>query len=658
MTVQRQATRAISLATGLVVCAGIAAVVVGGQTWDRAYVGIVACTAVSTIVLASVVSQRRPANLVAPVMAWMGLLIATVAFSDTYLPANARRPDVLPPLPAVASAILVVTWVWLYVAVALLLLVFPDGRVPGPRWRWVAVALLGVGVAIQFVMAVSPGPYDAPYTAVAHPFGDLPTGPVTVLRIILFPALCLLVLACAASLCGRYRRGNAVRRAQLKWLALASLVLPATVLLSWVGFLVLGTHSLAGIGFVVLYVAVPVSTTIAIVRHDLYDVDRALSLAVFYGVTSAAVAGLFALASFVTGALLGHESVVVAAGVTAATSLAGAPLRRRLKRAVDRRVYPLRREALGAVESLGNAIAAGRSDPEQLQDVLRTALRDPALRVGILDGGHGFLDPLGTPTDLGADPVPVLLRGVQVGAISSSGPATPRLMREVAAASAMLVEMARLRLELSTALRDAAASRTRLQQSGYDERRRLERDLHDGAQQRLVSLGMALRLAQRHLGDATVDVDGLLDESVAQLATAVAELREIAHGLRPSCLDEGLHPALSAIAARATLPIDLQLEAGDSVPDDIATTTYFVVSEAVTNAVKHAEASRIGLRVVREGEHLLVSIRDNGCGGAAIRPGAGLAGLSDRVAAAGGSLSLHSAPRQGTVVEVVLPCAS
>ncbi len=139
---------------------------------------------------------------------------------------------------------------------------------------------------------------------------------------------------------------------------------------------------------------------------------------------------------------------------------------------------------------------------------------------------------------------------------------------------------------------------------------------------------------------------------------SLAELREIAHGLRPSCLDAGLHAALSALAARATLPIDLELEAGEAISDDIATTTYFVVSEAVTNAVKHAEASRIGLRVVREGGHLLISVRDNGCGGAAIRPGAGLAGLSDRVAAAGGSLSLHSAPRQGTVVEVVLPCAS
>ena len=107
------------------------------------------------------------------------------------------------------------------------------------------------------------------------------------------------------------------------------------------------------------------------------------------------------------------------------------------------------------------------------------------------------------------------------------------MLREIADAAAVLVEVVRLRLELPAALRDVEASRARLLQAGYAERRRLERDLHDGAQQRLVSLGMALRLAQRHLDDGTVDVDGLLDEAVAELGTAVAELRQIAHGLRP-----------------------------------------------------------------------------------------------------------------------------
>jgi signal transduction histidine kinase len=332
---------------------------------------------------------------------------------------------------------------------------------------------------------------------------------------------------------------------------------------------------------------------------------------------------------------------------------------RRLQRAVDRRVYPMRWAALRAIDDLRAAISAGRAGPEQLQDVLRGALRDPALVVGILvPGAGGYVDIDGQPLELAPTATPVSVRGRQVGAIASKGPAPVQLLREIGVASAMLVEMVRLRLELSAALRDVAASRSRLQRVGSEERRRLERDLHDGAQQRLVSLGMALRVAQRHLEDGTIDVDGLLDEAVAQLGTAVAELREVAHGLRPGCLGEGLRPALSALAESTTLPIDLEVEADRAIPDDIASTTYYVVSESVANVVKHADASRIQLQVVQANGQLSVRIADDGRGGAAMRPGSGLSGLADRVAAAGGTLGIDSPLNEGTTVKVLLPCAS
>ena len=165
----------------------------------------------------------------------------------------------------------------------------------------------------------------------------------------------------------------------------------------------------------------------------------------------------------------------------------------------------------------------------------------------------------------------------------------------------------------------------------------MERDLHDGAQQRLVSLGMQLRLAQRHLDDGTVDVDELLDESVAELGTAVAELRQIAHGLRPSSLDDGLPAALSNLVR--SLPMTVDMDVDDSpLPDAVATTAYYVASEAITNAVKHAEATRIGSGRRRDGQ-LLVRVTDDGCGGARL----GLrSGLADRVAALGGSLRVAS----------------
>jgi signal transduction histidine kinase len=212
----------------------------------------------------------------------------------------------------------------------------------------------------------------------------------------------------------------------------------------------------------------------------------------------------------------------------------------------------------------------------------------------------------------------------------------------------------RLRLELARALHEVQSSRTRLVQTGYAERRALERDLHDGAQHRLVSLGMAIRLAQRHLDDGTVDVGGLLDQSVAELGTAVAELRQIAHGLRPASLNDGLPVALRTLVSAVPLLVDLEVCA-DPLPDDVATTAYFVASEAVANVVKHADAERLGLRVSRVDGHLVVRISDDGCGGAA---SVSRSGLADRVAALGGSLRIDSPAGQGTLIEAALPCAS
>lgn len=658
MTWPRVAAWVIAPLAGLAVIAGVEAVILAGDTGARVYVGIQTCVAVASAGLGLLVARRRPRNVVAPLLCWMGLLAALGAFSQTYLPAQSRRPHLLPVLPDLVAVILNVQWVWAYVAVAFLMLFFPDGRLAGRRWRSVVAGLVAVGLAIHVVMTVTPGPYDAPYERVEHPLGDLPEPLSIGLKAVLFPTLIALLIASAVSLWGRYRRGDELRRTQLKWFALASLGLPATLVMSWTGFLLAGTWAFAGVGIDLLFAALPIATAIAILRHDLYDVDRALSAAVTYGVVSAGLIAVFTLASFTIGVLLGQDSVIAAAGVTAVTAVALAPLRSRLQRRVDRRLYPMRRAALEAVEELRVRTYAGQSRPEELEVVLRGALRDPALRVGyLIPGAGGMVDAAGEPVPTDGS-VPVQLGGEQIGAVASTGPASRELLREVAGAAALLVEVVRLRLEVSGALREVESSRTRLLHIGYQERRKLERDLHDGAQQRLVSLGMALRLAQRHLDDGSTNVDGLFDTAVAELGTAVAELRHIAHGLRPSSLDDGLGPALAALTSVVPVAVDLDVSGTDDLPDDLATTAYFVASEAVTNAVKHAQADRIDLRVEKVDAELRVRVRDDGHGGAITRPGSGLAGLTDRVAAVGGHLRVHSPPGHGTLVEAVLPCAS
>ena len=252
--------------------------------------------------------------------------------------------------------------------------------------------------------------------------------------------------------------------------------------------------------------------------------------------------------------------------------------------------------------------------------------------------------------------IDIQLAGDRIGVLSFAS-RQPSWSTELSEAVAMLVEIVRLRLETAQSLQLLEASSRRLVSAQDHERQRLERDLHDGAQQRLVTLGMELRLAQRHLGPEDAEISRLLDDSVVELQGAVAELRQIAHGLRPSSLDDGLPAALAQLRARTGVPIDLQVDVGE-VPDAVSVTAYFVANEAVANAVKYAAGRRIALSVAQSPEVLTVRVQDDGRGGAELRHGSGLAGLRDRVRALGGELVVISPRDRGTLVEAVLPCAS
>ena len=228
---------------------------------------------------------------------------------------------------------------------------------------------------------------------------------------------------------------------------------------------------------------------------------------------------------------------------------------------------------------------------------------------------------------------------------------------EIATTVGFLSELVRLRLETAQALHEAEASRRRLVAAHDEERHRLERDLHDGAQQRLVALGMTLRRVQRRLPEQDGALAEVFDGSVAELQAAVSELRQLAHGLRPSSLDDGLSAALDSLRTRLGVPLRIEVATHD-LPEPISTTAYYVASEAVTNAIKYASARTIALTVNPAPGGVVVQVRDDGRGGAVVRHGSGLAGLQDRVRAIGGELSVISQVDRGTLVEAVLPCAS
>jgi signal transduction histidine kinase len=200
-------------------------------------------------------------------------------------------------------------------------------------------------------------------------------------------------------------------------------------------------------------------------------------------------------------------------------------------------------------------------------------------------------------------------------------------------------------------------SRARVVQAGYEERRRLERDLHDGAQQRLVSLGIVLRRLQRSLPREARILGPALDSAVDEIGRAIEDLRTIAAGVRPPRLDEGLAAALADLARTAPVPVELDAT-HERLPAQVEAAAYFVVSEAVTNAVKHASPSHVRVEATVVGEALRLVVADDGVGGASLAGGTGLVGLTDRVEAQGGTLLLHSPPGGGTRVEAEIPCGS
>jgi PAS domain S-box-containing protein len=211
---------------------------------------------------------------------------------------------------------------------------------------------------------------------------------------------------------------------------------------------------------------------------------------------------------------------------------------------------------------------------------------------------------------------------------------------------------------LKASLDEVRASRIRIVSAADEERRRVERDLHDGAQQRLVSLTMALRLARTRLG-AGVDpaVTATLDEISQELQLALSELRDLARGIHPAMLTErGLGSALESLVLRSPLPAKMLACPEERLPASLEIATYYLVAEALTNAIKHARASRVSISVRAEAGRVVVEVCDNGVGGANVDGGTGLRGLADRVAALDGSLSLQSSSGAGTTLIAELPC--
>ena len=320
----------------------------------------------------------------------------------------------------------------------------------------------------------------------------------------------------------------------------------------------------------------------------------------------------------------------------------------------------LHRGALsGLLLDLGDA-----TSPAAVRGALAQALGDPSLEVAFwLPDRERYVDLDGREfkTPINSERAMSVLEheGWRIAALvyDASLLEDPELVRAAGAAARMALENARLQAELRAQLAEVRASRARIVEAGDAERRRLERDLHDGAQQRLLGIRLALRLARGELGQNVSAAEELLGEAEAEIEQTLVELRALARGIHPAVLtEEGLRPAVETLARRASLPVHVEALPGSRLPPAVEAAAYFVASEALANVAKHANATGVTIAIRRVNDSLVIHIADDGVGGADPVSGTGLVGLRDRVEALNGSLRVESPPGHGTRLHAEIPC--
>jgi signal transduction histidine kinase len=317
-------------------------------------------------------------------------------------------------------------------------------------------------------------------------------------------------------------------------------------------------------------------------------------------------------------------------------------------------LFGLLRDRVARADALGELLVRLGEAPgtDGLRGLLAEALDDPHLKVLYwVDGCWVKRD--GQAAEIPADRAwtPVELEGQRVGAIvhDRSLAAEPEVVETVAAAAGLALRSERLEAALRR-------SRARIVEAGIQERRRLERNLHDGAQQRLVALSLTLRMAQNQIAKSPETAAAMIGAAGEELTLALEELRELARGIHPAVLsDRGLQAAVEALAVRSPLPVKVVEVPGERLPEPVEAAAYFVIAEALTNVAKYANASAATVAVRRVNGHAEVEVRDDGVGGADPDRGSGLRGLADRVGALDGILALDSPPGSGTTLRAEIP---
>jgi two-component system, NarL family, sensor kinase len=595
-------------------------------------------------------------------LGWLFCVVALAEGGADFSQGYAMRSTAVGgPLPAGAVAAWLGDWVQV-LSVPLLatlgLLLFPDGRLPSKRWLpvlWLAVVgLVGTVVSQGFTA----GPLQS-VPQINNPFGFLPESS----GLLGVPVVVAMVL-CATSLLARYRGAGAEVRQQLRWMALAAVL----VVLSLIATLVIDgvTRSQAGWPLYLGAAGVMVASGVAVLGYHLWDLNVVVNRTLVYGSLTATIGLGYAAIVVLFGQLLDRSIVPVSLVATLVAALAILPLRSALQRWVNRLMYGARDEPYAVLAQLGDRLGHSAETDSVLTAIVETiceALRLPYAAIELQSG-----DTARVAAAYGAAEPPTLVRlpleyhGVVIGrlAVAPRSPTEPlhprdlQLLRDLAIQAGAAVHS----LQLTEDLR---RSRERLVTSREEERRRMRRDLHDGLGPTLAAISLGLDTIRRRAKQDGAAANAMLGDVAVLAHQAVSEIRRIANDLRPTSLDQlGLINAVREYAARieASAPLAIDVESPDDLsqlPAAVEVAAYRIAVEAVTNVVRHARATSCSVRFGMNGA-LELEVRDDGRGVDG-KSGVGLLAMKERAEELGGTLLVRSTAGSGTTVLARLPLA-
>jgi signal transduction histidine kinase len=638
-----------------------------------------------------ILATRRPSNALGWIMLAIGLFVAEPAAAiGDWLLATGH--------PGGIWWLAGDSWTWVPViglAGIFVLLLFPDGHLPSPRWRWFA-RTVGIGMVVTaFAIQFSPGDLrESGYPNLHNPYAIPALQPLIAVAFVALVTIPAGIVGAAISLVFRSRRAGGTERLQIRWLASAAVVVAALYGAAMAVSLSSSVGWTSGGGLlsflqnvaVTSFALIPISIGFAVLRYRLYEIDVVIRKAVIV----AAIAVFFTL---VYAAVVGGIGAVVQAHSTTALSFLAAavvavlfqPVLRGTRRLADRIVYGKRATPYEVLSEFSERLGGTYASEDILQRMARVVAEGVGASRSLVWLRHdGELHVEATWPTEAERPAPVPLGGAEVpplpdtdaafavahqgellGALGVTMPvsdpideAKARLVADLAGQAGLVLRNVGLTAELQRRLEDLQGAQRRLVTAQDQQRRKLERDIHDGAQQQLVALTVKLRLAEQLVQRDPDQTRHVLASLQADAQTALEDLRDLARGIYPPLLaDRGLAAALEAQARKSAVPVEISPNGVDRYDPAVEAAVYFSCLEALQNVAKYADATVATVALAQAGDHLTFTVTDDGRGfdPSATGYGTGLQGIADRLGALDGTLNVRSAPGRGTTLIGTVP---